>query len=363
MKQPTIAALAATLSFLPAAQAELHDRGNGLIYDDVLDITWLQDANLFKTLCDAGDPLATDFNPPQWGDDASLCGYKGLMSWYNAEAWIAHLNGNHYLGYSDWRQWAVPSPTDDPTCSHQDFDAVGSDAEYDCTASELGHLFNVTLGNPDDLNDDCVVDGFLGVNLSADNCLVNTGPFENFELLHYWSGTEYLVYSELELAWGFAPYSGRQYAGYSKDQFTLFVWPVLDGDPGLEIRGALAKSLSSRSLVTPEAPANVGMVIPEGAWVLITARGASAGMPNALADTHIRLYRLSPGQPSEFLQENDDWGSNDNASQIAQLTEDRPLAPQEAALLVELDAGTYTAVASPLEGEAGEVVLGYSLIQ
>ena len=78
MKQPTIAALAATLSFLPAAQAELHDRGNGLIYDDVLDITWLQDANLFKTLCDAGDPLATDFDPPQWGDDASLCGYKGL---------------------------------------------------------------------------------------------------------------------------------------------------------------------------------------------------------------------------------------------------------------------------------------------
>ena len=27
------------------ATAALYDRGNGLIYDDVLDITWLQDAN------------------------------------------------------------------------------------------------------------------------------------------------------------------------------------------------------------------------------------------------------------------------------------------------------------------------------
>ena len=28
-----------------SANAALYDRGNGLIYDDVLDITWLQDAN------------------------------------------------------------------------------------------------------------------------------------------------------------------------------------------------------------------------------------------------------------------------------------------------------------------------------
>ena len=31
------------------SQAALYDRGNGLIYDDVLDITWLQDANYAKT--------------------------------------------------------------------------------------------------------------------------------------------------------------------------------------------------------------------------------------------------------------------------------------------------------------------------
>lgn len=31
------------------AQAALWDRGNGMIYDDVLNVTWLQDANYAKT--------------------------------------------------------------------------------------------------------------------------------------------------------------------------------------------------------------------------------------------------------------------------------------------------------------------------
>ena len=31
------------------AQATLFDRGGGLIYDNVLDVTWLQDANYAKT--------------------------------------------------------------------------------------------------------------------------------------------------------------------------------------------------------------------------------------------------------------------------------------------------------------------------
>jgi hypothetical protein len=38
-------ALLAGMVFTGSAQATLLDRGNGLIYDDVLNITWLQDAN------------------------------------------------------------------------------------------------------------------------------------------------------------------------------------------------------------------------------------------------------------------------------------------------------------------------------
>ena len=32
-----------------SSHAALYDRGNGLIYDDVLNITWMQDANYAKT--------------------------------------------------------------------------------------------------------------------------------------------------------------------------------------------------------------------------------------------------------------------------------------------------------------------------
>lgn len=40
---------AAGLSLSGAAQATLIDRGGRMIYDDVLDITWLQDANYAMT--------------------------------------------------------------------------------------------------------------------------------------------------------------------------------------------------------------------------------------------------------------------------------------------------------------------------
>ena len=54
------------LSVSLSANAALYDRGNGLIYDDVLDITWLQDANYAQTS----------------GYDTD-----GRMTWIEAKAW------------------------------------------------------------------------------------------------------------------------------------------------------------------------------------------------------------------------------------------------------------------------------------
>ena len=59
--------------------AALWDRGGGLIYDDVLDITWLQDANYAQTS----------------GHDSD-----GYMTWWGAMAWADQLV---YQGYEDWR--------------------------------------------------------------------------------------------------------------------------------------------------------------------------------------------------------------------------------------------------------------------
>lgn len=61
------------------AQAALMERGGGLIYDDVLDITWLQDANYAKT--------------SGYDDD-------GLMTWDASMAWAEQLE---YAGFADWR--------------------------------------------------------------------------------------------------------------------------------------------------------------------------------------------------------------------------------------------------------------------
>ena len=60
-----------------STKAALIDRGNGLIYDNVLNITWIQDVALSSTL-----------------------GGSGIFNWYDAKAWADQLV---YRGYDDWR--------------------------------------------------------------------------------------------------------------------------------------------------------------------------------------------------------------------------------------------------------------------
>ncbi len=77
-----------------SANAVLFDRGNGLIYDDDLDITWLQYSN-----------------------------YAGAtMTWVDANTWAGNLI---FQGYDDWR---LP-----------EFDCSGST----CTAGEMEHLYDI----------------------------------------------------------------------------------------------------------------------------------------------------------------------------------------------------------------------------
>lgn len=66
-------------------QAALVDRGNGLLYDTVLNITWLQDASFAQTS----------------GYDAD-----GLMLWSDAKTWADNLvyhDNSRNVVYSGWR--------------------------------------------------------------------------------------------------------------------------------------------------------------------------------------------------------------------------------------------------------------------
>jgi hypothetical protein len=99
----------------------------------------------------------------------------------------------------------------------------------------------------------------------------------------------------------------------------------------------------------------IGGTLPKK--VLITARGpslANFGVTGVLANPKIELYASQSGAK---ILENDDWQSNANAGEIAALgTAPAGLAPSnplEAALLVTLNPGAYTAVVSGADGGSG----------
>ena len=79
-----IAGLFVSFGFCGAANATLIDRGSGFIYDDVLNITWLQDADLCSSF---GNCI---------NDDGS-----GRMAWDDAIAWVTALI---YEGFDDFRR-------------------------------------------------------------------------------------------------------------------------------------------------------------------------------------------------------------------------------------------------------------------
>lgn len=160
------ATIALTLAAGPA-QAALQGRdlnGDTVVdgfYDTDLDITWLRDANV-----------------------------NGAMLWGTAVAWA---EGFSIGGYSGWRL-----PTSD-TCS-----------AYNCTDSEMGHLWYVELGN-------------------TAGAFTNTGKFQNLQSYPYWSGTEYAP--DPKGAWNFNISGGYQNSFYKNDNF-LYAMAVHPGDVG-----------------------------------------------------------------------------------------------------------------------------------
>ena len=96
--------------------------------------------------------------------------------------------------------------------------------------------------------------------------------------------------------------------------------------------------------------------------VLIRGLGpslTSRGVLDAIVDPRISLFRLGEVDP---IAENDDWGSAANASEIvlrSQIVGASPLDSNsaDAALLVELSAGVYTAIIENSAGDAGTALV------
>ena len=170
------------------------------LYDTTLNITWLRNANV-----------------------------NGVISWSQANNWIAGLNsGSGFDGFSDWR---LPTLTPvNGIAFRLDFSTDGSsDYGYGAngagwgTASEMGHLFYVTLG----VMRFCQLDnlGLCTQDPTWAGERANSGDFQNMQWHEYWTGSEQSVGH----AWTFANYLGVQRYQLSEDGL-LFAMAVRSGD-------------------------------------------------------------------------------------------------------------------------------------
>ena len=127
-----------SLGLASTAHADLVSRmGGQAVYDTDLNITWIADANLALTnqfglaLSESELPIAPN-----------TVGSTGLVTWDNANAWIAGMNAANYLGFDDWRATSTAESGSSCTVDPEGTMPVSSGAVgYNCTGSEMGHLF------------------------------------------------------------------------------------------------------------------------------------------------------------------------------------------------------------------------------
>jgi hypothetical protein len=208
---------------VPQAQAALVDRGGGMLYDTVLNITWLQDANYAKTSgFDADGQLPWDFglnSSPGWRPRAGNV----------AMAWVDNLV---YGGYSDWR---LPRhrPVNGSTYTFWPSSTDGStDSGYNIPSSfsELSHMYYVNLGLKGRYNPDGSSRSDYGIfGNGASSGQNDVGLVKNLQSFPYWSlGNGVPII--------FIPSDGAQYmpvmlnAQFYGEETGFFAWAVRDGD-------------------------------------------------------------------------------------------------------------------------------------
>lgn len=216
-----VAILSTSLLTATGANAALESRlGGAAVYDTDRNITWLSNANLAAT-----NPFGLDRNVDLGGIPGvntyggSYIFNNGSMTWGGAMKWIGAMNAANYLGYHDWRlPDTLPPNAGDPSCN----------ARWNCTGSEMGHLFYNELGGVATLS----LTGPSN-NSIADTHNANYSLFQNLQPSDqgvqpnsYWSGTGYEFAPEM--AWSFGVYYGDQSVLYKSAP--IYALTVRSGD-------------------------------------------------------------------------------------------------------------------------------------
>lgn len=175
-----------------SGSAQLFSRAGGtMVYDSDRDMTWLADAGYARTVYEQ-----------TCGDSGSV---DGKMYWHAAKIFVDNMV---FAGYDDWR---LPILTEaDPSCDNQ---GVAGSFGYNCSGSELGHMFYTLLGGQ-------ARAGILDVHNE------NISLFQNVRSDIYWADLEFSALPFI--SWNFQTRDGYQ-NGNSKS-IRLLVWPVRDGD-------------------------------------------------------------------------------------------------------------------------------------
>jgi hypothetical protein len=164
------------------SHASLVDRGGGLVYDNVNNVTWLQDASL-----------------------------SGQMNWNDAVAWVNDLSYYDKIRNVTWSDWRLPTTINLP--SSEGYDTTGK-------SSEMAYMYYINLGFPKQEWDG-----------HTEPRPPEPGPTPFFPNLvyhgSYWSGTE--TGSESPRAWIFHFHFGYQFTDHT-DQPYMHAWAVRDGD-------------------------------------------------------------------------------------------------------------------------------------
>jgi len=205
--------IALTLMVPVAANAGLASTDGGLgVYDNVNNITWTSDANLFGTQYanTGGAVVSTIIN--DWAGHTFADGHAltsadfsaGATTWYGAQAWINYLNVTKYGGSN---RWALPTTVDAVASS-------GYPSGSAAASSQLAGLFYGNLGGSAS-----PTGGFTGT-LNGSAAL-----FSNIRTSVYWSGT---LSSGTSDPWYFDTNFGNQLSGLppaSQQFFALAVSP------------------------------------------------------------------------------------------------------------------------------------------
>ncbi len=235
----------AVLIFFAAFQvnASLVDRGNGLIYDSTLNITWLSNANyasidlnrqsridsLIGTVVNGRTVTGGDFA----GYDEGV--FTGRMLWWGATAWAESLT---YSGTNGWRLPTTIQP--DFSCDLQfvasttgGFPGVPSSGGHNCASSELGFMFYENLGASaySSAQSGTQVEN-LALFANLTQFLVGDNPNAHV----YWTSTLDASYHgdpSSTSAWYFDYGDGWQ--GFGNGLSFMNAWVVHDGDVGRSI--------------------------------------------------------------------------------------------------------------------------------